>query len=128
MSSYVVTCCARPVALLVDDRPDGRLSVEADSTAIILAGQITIGGVEPYKMAQEQVASNWTEHAVTQTLWPDGHMSWTIRCSACRDHAQDRQAQMSDKSYVRIADRLSRNQQPVIPLDVLCSMVKHING
>lgn len=118
MSSYVVTCCGHAVALLMDARPEGGLSVESDSSAIVIAGEVTIDGVPPYKMRPEEVTSNWAEHKTTQTVWPDGHMSWTIRCECSR------QAEFSDANFRLIADALKTGSQHEVPLGVLCNTLR----
>ena len=53
MPNYVVTCCDQLIALLVDDRPNGALTVVSDpkSTALVIGyvGQVELEGVGPTK-------------------------------------------------------------------------------
>lgn len=115
--SWVVTCCERPLARIDDDRPEGGLSVAGDNSAIVIASGIEIDGVQPYEMSYEQVAATWAETTVSETAWPDGHATWTIRCDKCR-----KQAQATDTTLRRLADALAHTRHE-IPLGVLCRLV-----
>ncbi|GBE67122.1 hypothetical protein MFM001_35840 [Mycobacterium sp. MFM001] len=124
MPTYAVTCCGRLVARLDDDRPGGGLGIASapGSTALVLGMGIEINGVQPYEMSQEQVTRTWAESAVSQTVWENGHITWTIRCREC-----SKQAEMTETNYLRIADALLTGTQHEIPLSMLCVMLSRFS-
>ena len=56
--------------------------------------------------------------AVSQTVWEDGHTTWTLRCRKC-----SRQAQMDETRYRSLVDVLLTGVHQEIPLGVLCAMI-----
>ena len=60
---------------------------------------------ENNNVAYGPVAKSWAERSVTETIWGDGHSTWTIRCADC-----EQQVQLSDKkpdkNLLAIADEV----------------------
>lgn len=120
-----MTCCDRPVAQLHDDRPDGDVTIRGDpeNSAFVIGTPVEIDGAQPYEMPYQQVASGWAEYDVSQTVWPDGHITWIIRCHSCK-----KQAELSDTTLRRFADALAGAEVSQIPLGVACMTLSRLGG
>ncbi|WP_149656561.1 hypothetical protein [Mycobacterium simiae] len=146
---YAVVCCSGQVlAYLNDDRPvDGQIGVEGvdeQSKQTILAADVTGQNIDlrdgatspdigdrviPYKFA----ASKWGNCSLTETRWPDWHVSWTINCDRC-----SKRVEMRDKTLVIIADGLAAEldkwlfdadgKRYVLPLGVLNLKLTRLSG
>jgi hypothetical protein len=144
MTGHVVVCgCTgriEPIAYLDDDRASGDvLAIRAvrpwQKQSVIAAPPEIDGAPMAELFADGVIEAMWAEHQVSETVWRGGHSTYTIRCAGCGV-----QAQMSDAKYSAIADELATKRDEfaavatddgrrhVVPLGVLCHMVKHING
>jgi hypothetical protein len=124
---YLVVCdcdgTVRPVALIHDRRPSGGpLSLrgigEGDTAALF-----AVADGEQHAKLYRRAAESWAERSVTETVWGDGHSTWTIRCAACGQQVQlsgDKLATVASKlADARDQLRINSARQHELPLGVL---------
>lgn len=151
---YVVVCgCTGSmelIALIDDCRPtddprsilQGLITVTSPSSQVLIATRIERDDegrvVAHYDIPDAVVKARYHDANLTETIWHDGHIEWTLRCFEC-----GRQAQMSRDSLVAIADGLAAgieacpviqmpdegaSERHLIQLGVLCDRVTRLQG
>lgn len=127
----VCTCGGKVSALaVIDDQraTGGALTVtgaEAGGKHIVAATGYR-PGVKNWRAPDSFVTDKWAENTVTETIWSDERLGWTIRCSGCR-----KQAELNSKTLQAIVDEMSQGASHasvelvdgdafLLPLGVLC--------
>jgi hypothetical protein len=111
---YVVVCGyageIKPLAYIDDNRPvGGAITVTAPDPAMkrIISATGYNPQVENWRAPDKFAKSKWAEVSVTETMWSESHLSWTIHCNGC-----GKQAQMNQATLRAIADELAENLNP----------------
>ena len=111
---YVVVCgCAgeiKALAYIDDNRPAGdAITVTAPDPALkrIISATGYNPQVENWRAPDKFAKSQWAEVSVTETMWSESRLSWTIHCIGC-----GKQAQMNQATLAAIADELADNLDP----------------
>jgi hypothetical protein len=134
---YVVVCCDDdiPLAYLDDDRLiGGPVIVKPAMREQATPATDLETPNPPYKFASKPGTHVSADRYVSETLWRDGHISWTVRCSRGRCRLQ---AQMTESNCVEVADKLatadldkwpwgSQHHRYVVPLGVVCRIVSQL--
>ncbi|MBS4730058.1 hypothetical protein MSM1_17515 [Mycobacterium sp. SM1] len=144
MDKYVVTCncggAAAPVAEIDDRREVVRRAAAMGFNPALIGDELIVRGIGPEDTAVQfaaadgerhgvlyrQAAQAWADYAVTETVWPDGNSTFTVRCAACKT-----QVQITATALGVFLDRASaaRDKLPridgrhEIPIGVLCRYV-----
>jgi hypothetical protein len=127
----VCTCGGKVSALAIidDQRPTGGgltvTEAEAGGKHIVAATGYR-PGVKNWRAPDSFVTSKWAENTVTETMWSDERLGWTIRCPGCR-----KQAELNSKTLQVITDEMAQGEAHasvklvdgdawLLPLGVLC--------
>lgn len=113
---YVVVCgctgCIEPVAYINDNRPIGA-ALTVTGTTLESKQIVSATGynptVENWRAPDKFVTDKWAERDVTEIMWNDTRLGWTIRCQHCRKPAEIRETTLAV-----IADELAANLDPTV--------------